>query len=123
MTDITRLLASLKRRSAHAKEFGDSITFVKLEDIDALVEALEKAQGMEAYWKTQCRGITDHCEELQARIAELESRTVTVKRSKRSVGEVMHMSGFSRDYAEGWCAGNDDAIHQICNTPGIKWEA
>ncbi|AVF01532.1 hypothetical protein [Klebsiella aerogenes] len=44
MTDITRLLASLKRRSAHAKEFGDSITFVKLKDIDALVEALEKAQ-------------------------------------------------------------------------------
>ncbi|HBM3258678.1 TPA: hypothetical protein LVN16_001002 [Klebsiella oxytoca] len=44
-----------------------------------LVEALEKAQGMEAYWKTQCRGITDHCEELQARIAELESRTVTIE--------------------------------------------
>ncbi|SXG03122.1 Uncharacterised protein [Klebsiella variicola] len=37
-----------------------------------LVEAVEKAQGMETYWKTQCRGITDHCEELQARIAELE---------------------------------------------------
>ena len=49
------------------------------DNILALVEALEKAQGMEAYWKTQCRGITDHCEELQARIAELESRTVTVK--------------------------------------------
>ncbi|HHT0022963.1 TPA: hypothetical protein ACTXAG_003164 [Klebsiella oxytoca] len=45
--------------------------------IGALVEALEKARGMESYWKTQCRGITDHCEELQARIAELESRTVT----------------------------------------------
>ncbi|MDG9851143.1 hypothetical protein N7608_26050 [Klebsiella grimontii] len=44
--------------------------------VDALVEALEKAQGMEACWKTQCRGITDHCEELQQRIAELESRTV-----------------------------------------------
>lgn len=43
---------------------------------NAAVEALEKAQGMEAYWKTQCRGITDHCEELQARIAELEFRTV-----------------------------------------------
>lgn len=42
----------------------------------AAEEALEKAQGMEAYWKTQCRGITDHCEELQARIAELESHTV-----------------------------------------------
>ncbi|MFV3026501.1 hypothetical protein ACNI4H_18230 [Klebsiella aerogenes] len=44
MTDITRLLASLKRRSAHVKEFGDDITFVKLEDLDALIEALEKAQ-------------------------------------------------------------------------------
>ena len=75
-----------------------------------LVEALEKAHGMEAYWKTQCRGITDHCEKLQAqitaaseqeedsksiairqseiidlqdkRIAELESRSVTVKLPK-----------------------------------------
>lgn len=37
----------------------------------------------------------------------------TVKLPKRSVGEVMHMSGFSRDYAEGWCAGNDNAIHEI----------
>ncbi len=44
MTDITRLLASLKRRSSHVKDFGDDITFVKLEDLDALVEALEKAQ-------------------------------------------------------------------------------
>lgn len=74
MTDINRLIASLKRRSAHAKEFGHDVLFVKLEDIDALVEALEKAQGMEAYWKTQCRGITDHCEELQARIGELERK-------------------------------------------------
>ncbi|MBX4572734.1 MULTISPECIES: ead/Ea22-like family protein [Klebsiella] len=46
-------------------------------------EALEKAKGMEACWKVQCRGITDHCEELQACIAELESRTVTVKLPQR----------------------------------------
>lgn len=52
-------------------------------------------------------------------ITELESRTV--KLPKRSVGEVMHMSGFSRDYAEGWCAGNDNAIHEIHNS-GIKVE-
>ncbi|EIX9031714.1 hypothetical protein [Klebsiella aerogenes] len=45
MTDITRLLASLKRRSAHAKEFGHDVLFVKLEDLDALVEELEKAQS------------------------------------------------------------------------------
>lgn len=42
-----------------------------------------------------------------------ESRTVTVKLPKRSVGEVMHMSGFSRDYAEGWCSGNDNAINEM----------
>lgn len=50
--------------------FPDELTVARR--MRAMVEALEKAQGMEAYWKTQCRGITDHCEELQARIAELE---------------------------------------------------
>ncbi len=51
------------------------------------------------------------------RVAELEARKVNL--SKLSVGEVMHMSGFSRDYAEGWCAGNDNVIHEI-RTAGIK---
>ncbi|MGR7775518.1 hypothetical protein ACU6ZR_12285 [Klebsiella aerogenes] len=45
MTDINRLIASLKRRSARAKEFGHNVLFVKLKDIDALVEELEKAQS------------------------------------------------------------------------------
>lgn len=36
--------------------------------------------------------------ELQSQKAELEARAVNLP--KRSVGEVMHMSGFSRDYAE-----------------------
>ncbi|TBN93398.1 ead/Ea22-like family protein [Salmonella enterica subsp. salamae serovar 13,22:z:-] len=45
------------------------------------------------------------------RIAELEARAVNLP--KRSVDEVMHMSGFSRDYAEGWCSANDNAIHEI----------
>ncbi|HDS9898484.1 TPA: hypothetical protein QH942_002764 [Klebsiella aerogenes] len=138
MTDITRLLASLKRRSAHAKEFGDDVTFVKLEDLDALVEALEKAQGMEAYWKTQCRGITDHCEELQARIAELEqekvalesvamslrddmreSRTVTVKQFDEF--QICHY-GATEDYAKGYidCQNN---FFKWLTAAGIKWEA
>ncbi|EAQ7525767.1 ead/Ea22-like family protein [Salmonella enterica] len=56
-------------------------------------------------------------EAAKKRIAELEARTVNL--SKLSVGEVMHLSGFSRDYAEGWCAGNDNAIHEI-RTAGIK---
>ncbi|WP_439653894.1 ead/Ea22-like family protein [Salmonella enterica] len=48
---------------------------------------------------------------LRQRIQELEARAVNLP--KLSVGEVMHLSGFSRDYAEGWCAGNDNAIHEI----------
>lgn len=45
MTDLTRLLASLKRRAAHAKEFGHDVLFVKIEDIDALLEALESSSS------------------------------------------------------------------------------
>lgn len=125
MTDINRLLASLKRRSAHAKEFGHDVLFVKLEDIDALVEALEKAQQrngeLETYSKVaiefreaardENRHLKLELEIAEKRIAALESRIV--KLPKRSVGEVMHMSGFSLDYAEGWCAGNDNAIHEM----------
>ena len=65
------------RQSIWREEDAKYIALANPANILALVEALEKAQGMESYWKTQCRGITDHCEELQARIAELESRTVT----------------------------------------------
>ncbi|ENS2848933.1 ead/Ea22-like family protein [Salmonella enterica] len=54
---------------------------------------------------------------LRQRIQELEARAVNLP--KRSVGEVMHLSGFSRDYADGWCAGNDNAIHEI-RAAGIK---
>ncbi|EHH3723666.1 ead/Ea22-like family protein, partial [Salmonella enterica subsp. enterica serovar Orion] len=56
-------------------------------------------------------------EAAERRIAELEARAVNLP--KRSVDEVMHLSGFSRDYAEGWCAGNDNAIHEI-RAAGIK---
>lgn len=58
MTDITRLLASLKRRSAHVKDFGHDVLFVKIEDIDALVEGLEKAQTINAAAEklVRCKG-------------------------------------------------------------------
>ena len=67
-----------------------------------LVEALEKAKGMETYWKTQCRGITDHCEELQARIAELESRTVTAAAADVLAERKRQVT------TEGWTPEHDD---------------
>lgn len=64
-------------------------------------------------WRNQ----TDDVIQFRQRIAELEARAVNLP--KRSVDEVMHLSGFSRDYAEGWCAGNDNAMHEI-RAAGIK---
>lgn len=75
--------------------------------------AIEEMELACEQWRNQ----TDDVIQFRQRIAELEARTVNLP--KRSVGEVMHMSGFSRDYAEGWCAGNDNAIHEI-RTAGIK---
>ncbi len=91
MNDITELAQSLKAAAEKWQEAWGKYDKVEITiaefiraanqyesivkdpaNVLALVEALEKAQRMESYWKTQCRGITDHCEELQARIAELE---------------------------------------------------
>lgn len=143
-TDITELAQSLKAAAenaigAHerlaAYPYGEIIDISQHEgeqiDIDitdlnefnkeanpvnilALVEALEKAQWMEAYWKTQCRGITDHCEELQARIAELESRTVTVKLPE-SFKLAKSSSGLTYYYA--------DEVDAALTDAGIKVEA
>lgn len=81
---------------------GEFIALANPANILALVEALEKAQGMEAYWKTQCRGITDHCEELQARIAELESRTVTAAAADVLAERKRQVT------TEGWTPEHDD---------------
>ncbi|WP_393950137.1 ead/Ea22-like family protein [Kluyvera intermedia] len=87
-----------------------------------LIEALEKAQQkVDVYDMVRedyglCEkgvGLADFVDWQAKRIAELESRNVTVKLPKRSVGEVMHMSGFDRQYAEGWCSGNDNAINEM----------
>ncbi|EPM0699151.1 hypothetical protein WI942_002496 [Klebsiella aerogenes] len=82
MTDITRLLASLKRRSAHAKEFGHDVLFVKLEDIDALVEALEKAQHESAVNWEAAASLAEENEELKRRIASLEESHAQVIQSR-----------------------------------------
>ena len=82
MTDINRLIASLKRRSAHAKEFGDSITFVKLADIDALVEALEKAQQLATQQGNIACALFDEVTAQRQRIAGLEESHAQVIQSR-----------------------------------------
>ncbi|MDM2925613.1 ead/Ea22-like family protein [Citrobacter sp. Cpa228] len=73
----------------------------------SFADAIDEIELACRLWRNQ----TEDVIQFRQRIAELEARTVNLP--KRSVGEVMHMSGFSRDYAEGWCSGNDNAIHEI----------
>ncbi|WP_226907061.1 ead/Ea22-like family protein [Klebsiella variicola] len=85
-----------------AQRNAEFIALANPANILALVEALEKAKGMETYWKTQCRGITDHCEELQARIAQPESRTVTAAAADVLAERKRQVT------TEGWTPEHDD---------------
>ncbi|ECD5711870.1 ead/Ea22-like family protein [Salmonella enterica subsp. enterica serovar Mikawasima] len=95
----------------------DAIEVVALALRDDMRDAREQLEAAEKRIAEQREYYEGVIADGSKRIAELEARTVNLP--KRSVGEVMHMSGFSRDYAEGWCAGNDNAIHEI-RTAGIK---
>ncbi|MES3356098.1 ead/Ea22-like family protein [Enterobacter kobei] len=94
------------------------LVFVKEpKNVMALLDELEAKEEQRANWFQMAQKLGDDLDAAERRIAELEARTVNLP--KRSVGEVMHMSGFSRDYAEGWCSGNDNAIHEI-HAAGLK---
>ena len=90
MNDI-ELAQSLKRRATSANEFGESL-YVKADDILTLVEALEKAQAKADVYdmlrddyglREKGVGLADFVDWQANRIAELESRTVTVKLPQR----------------------------------------
>ncbi|ENY6064999.1 hypothetical protein LNM76_25180 [Klebsiella pneumoniae] len=114
MTDITELALRLKLEVHRAVSNFNSQMNIKTRDLKALVEALEKAQQRiaeleEAEQKLCAANVTlDARAELaeRQRIAELESRTVTVKLASRRLPS---------DYVDGEF-GNDDlaAIHNAC---------
>ncbi|HIC6965098.1 TPA: ead/Ea22-like family protein [Salmonella enterica subsp. enterica] len=108
----------------HYEQSRVTVVDVSDPDVLALLDELEHYKSREERVtklvldnSTSWDALYKKLEAAEKRIAELEARKVNL--SKLSVGVVMHMSGFSRDYAEGWCAGNDNAIHEI-RTAGIK---
>ncbi len=103
-----------------AQRNAEFIALANPANVLALLEALEKAQGMEAYWKTQCRGITDHCEELQARIAELESRTVKLPKLKMLED---YLADVAIEERKQILVGVKLEFHRALAAAGIKWEA
>ncbi|EBI5375611.1 ead/Ea22-like family protein [Salmonella enterica] len=115
--DIALTVGKLRVELEHYKSREERVTKLVLDNStswDVLYEKLEAAEKRIAEQREYYEGVIA---DGSKRIAELEARAVNLP--KRSVDEVMHLSGFSRDYAEGWCAGNDNAIHEI-RAAGIK---
>ncbi|EBZ2755263.1 ead/Ea22-like family protein [Salmonella enterica subsp. enterica serovar Pomona] len=97
--------------------FNPKVALALLDELEHYKSREERVTKLVMDNSTSWDALYKKLEAAEKHIAELEARKVNL--SKLSVGEVMHMSGFSRDYAEGWCAGNDNAIHEI-RTAGIK---
>ncbi|EGP0059149.1 ead/Ea22-like family protein [Salmonella enterica] len=133
--DKQALREEFRLMQAHYSDPADRARQVIYIAAEALLDELETKEEQRANWFQMAQKLgedLDAAEKRNAeqreyyegviadgskRIAELEARAVNLP--KRSVDEVMHLSGFSRDYAEGWCAGNDNAIHEI-RAAGIK---
>ncbi|EAQ0896198.1 ead/Ea22-like family protein [Salmonella enterica] len=124
MRQAREQLAAAEKRNAEQREYYEGVIADGSKRIAELEKGHQEAAKQINSWRRLAKqNIAERgkdISELEAarqRIAELEARAVNLP--KRSVDEVMHLSGFSRDYAEGWCAGNDNAIHEI-RTAGIK---
>ncbi|EAA8724074.1 ead/Ea22-like family protein [Salmonella enterica] len=117
-------LVAAGKRNAEQREYYEGVIADGSKRIAELEKGHQEAAKQINSWRRLAKqNIAERgkdISELEAarqRIAELEARAVNLP--KRSVDEVMHLSGFSRDYAEGWCAGNDNAMHEI-RAAGIK---
>lgn len=148
MNDI-ELAQSLKRRATSANEFGESL-YVKADDILTLVEALEKAQAKADVYdmlrddyglREKGVGLADFVDWQANRIAELESRTVTVKLPKPHAHLIWIQAGHapddywddvavSRSEKDRCCDGSERypvyarwEIEEMLTAAGIKWEA
>lgn len=118
-TDITELARSLKRRATYANEFGESL-YVKADDILALVEALASEKRICATWRKTAEANSENLEKAQQRIAELESRIVTVENMQESV----YRAGLTAGWNLG-LANNNDGFNKClsAHAAGIKVEA
>ncbi|EGG2603379.1 ead/Ea22-like family protein [Salmonella enterica] len=124
MRQAREQLEATEKRIAEQREYYEGVIADGSKRIAELENGHQEAAKQINSWRRLAKqNIAERgkdISELEAarqRIAELEARAVNLP--KRSVGEVMHLSGFSRDYAEGWCAGNDNAMHEI-RASGIK---
>ncbi|HBQ2987034.1 hypothetical protein [Klebsiella pneumoniae] len=72
MTDITRLINSIKRCTSSARELGYDVLFVALDDLDVLADSLETALRANAAQAA-------HIEQLQDTFNKLAAENVALK--------------------------------------------
>ncbi|CAM4193489.1 hypothetical protein [Klebsiella grimontii] len=117
MTDITELAQRVK---TEASAIDDTQWYLaKPSEIRSLLEALEKAQAQSSKWLEAYHKAVSVGARYEERIAELESRTVTVKQYDEF--QICHY-GTTEDYAKGYidCQNN---FFKWLTAAGIKWEA
>lgn len=125
-TDITELAQSeINDALAQLKQFSEypmpSTQYARVlrKYITSQAEALEKAKHKAAVDREAAASLNVENQELTRRVAELESRTVTVKQYDEF--QVCHY-GATEDYAKGYidCQNN---FSKWLTAAGIKWEA
>ncbi|ENZ8247296.1 hypothetical protein ACHAZ8_004839 [Klebsiella aerogenes] len=114
MTDITRLINSIKRRTSSARELGYDVLFVPLDDLDVLADSLETALRANTAQAGHIEQLQDIKRQLEKMNSELESRTVTVKLPE-PFKLAKSSSGLMYYYA--------DEVNEALTAQGIKWEA
>ncbi|AUY01244.1 hypothetical protein [Escherichia coli] len=86
--------------------------------VDALVEALERKEEQRANWFQMAQKLGENLDTAEKRIAELESRTVTVKLPERYACEL----GYNAPDPSGDMLDRDDVLAMLADA-GIKVEA
>ncbi|ODM69865.1 ead/Ea22-like family protein [Klebsiella pneumoniae] len=130
-TDITELAQSLKAAAIDAKELAIIARYSKGRaaaekfyalanpaNILALVEALERKEEQRANWFQMAQKLGENLDTAEKRIAELESRTVTVKLPERYACEL----GYNAPDPSGDMLDRDDVLAMLADA-GIKVEA
>lgn len=102
MTDIARLINSIKRRTSSARELGYDVLFVALDDLDVLADSLETALRANT-------AQADHIEQLQDIKHQLE-----LKLAKPVVPVVPDFKKLARELVDNLvdCGGLDEGVKE-----------
>ncbi|EOG5431380.1 TPA: hypothetical protein MCM71_004553 [Klebsiella pneumoniae] len=102
MTDIARLINSIKRRTSSARELGYDVLFVALDDLDVLADSLETALRANAAQAA-------HIEQLQDIKRQLE-----LKLTKPVVPVVPDFKKLARELVDNLvdCGGLDEGVKE-----------